>query len=99
MVASAASTDEPLITLEHVAEALDWLAEVEAAMPDIFKSMKVGADARAIDEVYHFAMTTYMKENKPVLEHRLIHFLQERVPAHSVGRILENMERAKILEK
>lgn len=99
MVASAASTDEPLITLEHVAEALDWLAEVEAAMPDIFKSMKVGADARAIDEVYHFAMTAYMKENKPVLEHRLIHFLQERVPAHSVGRILENMERAKILEK
>jgi len=98
-IASASSTDEPVITIEHVAEALDWLAEVETFMPDIFKSMKIGADARAIDEAYHYAMSTYMKENKPVLEHRLINFLQERVPAHNVGRILEVMERAKLLEK
>lgn len=98
-IASAASTDEPVIEIDHVTEALDWLLEAEAFMPDIFKSMKVGADARAIDECYHFAMRAFMKDNGPVLEHRIVHFLQERVPAQSVGRIIEVMERAKLLEK
>lgn len=98
-IASISATDEPVITLEHYVEALDWLTEAEAFMPDIFKSMRIGVDARAIDECYHFAMKIFMKDQKPVLESRLVHFLQERVPAHSVGRILEVMERARLLEK
>lgn len=98
-IASAASTDEPIITIEHVAEALDWLIEAESFMPDIFKSMKVGADARAIDECYHFAIRLYMKDQSPVLEHRIVHFLQERVPAQSVSRIIEVMERSQLLKR
>lgn len=98
-VASAASSDEPVITVDHVAEALDWLVEAETFMPDIFKSMKVGADARAIDECYHFAIRAYMKEQNPVLEHRLVHFLQERVPAHSVPHIIKTMEQSQLLKR
>lgn len=98
-IASVASTDDPIIDIDHVAEALGWLVEAETFMPDIFKSMKVGADARAIEECYHFAMRVYMKDQTPVLEHRLVHFLQERVPAQNVGKIIEIMERAKLLEK
>lgn len=98
-IASVASSDEPIIEIDHVAEAMDWLAEAEGFMPDIFKSMKVGADARAIDEAYHFAIRIYMKDQSPVLEHRLVHFLQERVPAQSVGRILEVMERSQLLKR
>lgn len=98
-IASAASSDEPFITVDHVAEALDWLIEAESFMPDIFKSMKVGADARAIDETYHFAIRAYMKDQSPVLEHRIVHFLQERVPAQSVVRIIEVMERSQLLKR
>lgn len=99
MVASASTSDELVITLDHVGQALDWLIEVETFMPDIFKSMAVGGDARAIEDCWYHAYTLWMKEKKPIQEHRIIHFLQERVPAHSVTRILDVMVRAKIFEK
>jgi hypothetical protein len=99
MVACAADNDGLVITLEHFAEALDWLTEVEYVMPDIFKSMKAGGDGRVIEECYHFAYTIWVKEKKPILEHRLFHFLQERTPAHNVERILNVMEKAGLLEK
>lgn len=98
-VASAACDSDGIITLDHFAEALDWLTEVEGVMPDIFKSMKTGGDGRVMDECWHYAYTTFMKEKQPVAEHRLFSFLQERVPAHNVSRILDVMERAKLLEK
>lgn len=99
MVACAATSDELSITLDHVQEALDWLIEVETFMPDIFKSMAVGGDSRAIEDTWYHTYQLYIKEKKPIQEHRIIHYLQERVPAHSVTRILEVMTRAKILQK
>lgn len=99
MVASISTGNDRVIELEHFAEALDWLIELEATIPEIFKAMKTGGDGRAIEECWHFAYTIFMKSSQPVAEHRLVHFLQERVPAHTVGRILEVMERAHLLEK
>lgn len=101
MVACASSSSELEITLDHFAEALDWLTEAEFVMPDIFKSMKNGGDARVIEECYHYAREMYMKDKdrKPILEHRLFHYLQERTPAHNVERILNVMERAGLLKK
>lgn len=100
IVASAASSSERVITLDHYAEALDWLVEAESYMPDIFKALKVGGDARAIEECWHFAYQYFMRHNKaPVPEHLLITYLGERVPAHSVDRILDVMVRAQLLTK
>lgn len=99
VVASASQSDDLVITLDHYAEALDWLSEAEFAMADIFKSMKTGGDGAVIEECYHFAYTLWVKEKKPVLEHRLFHFLQERTPAHNVERILTVMEKAGLLKK
>ena len=99
LVASAASDGDKIISLDHFAEALDWLVELESFMPDIFKSMKSGGDARAIEECWHFCYGHYIKKKEPVPEHLLITFLQERVPAHSVDRILDVMERGRLLTK
>lgn len=100
IVASAASASDRKITLDHYAEALDWLTQAEHFMPDIFKALKVGGDARAIEECWHFAYQYFMKHNKsPVPEHLLITYLGERVPAHSVDRILDVMVRAQLLTK
>lgn len=98
-VASAANTNDQVISLDHFAEALDWLVELESFMPDVFKSMKTGGDGRAIEECWHFTYSQYIKTKEPVPEHLIVTFLQERVPAHSVDRILDVMERAKLLEK
>ena len=100
VISAAACDSQRVITLEHFAEALDWLVELERAMPDVFKSLKLGGSARAIEECYHFVYEKFHKLGKKhVPEHLIIAFLQERVPLHDVDRILESMERAHLLEK
>lgn len=99
MVASMASDSERIITLDHYVEALSWLTQLESFMPDVFKSMKAGGDGRAMEECWHFVYQIYMKDKKPVPEHRIFHFLSERVPVHNIERILDTMERAQLLER
>lgn len=99
IIACAASSSDRQITLDHYAEALDWLVEVESYMPDIFKALKVGGDARSIEECWHFCYQYFMKHKTPVPEHLIVTFLGERVPAHSVDRILDVMVRAQLLTK
>lgn len=99
MIASASTSSDRIITLEHYAEALDWLVEAESYMPDIFKALKTGGDARAMEECWHFAYQHFMKKKEPVPEHLLVMFLGERVPAHSVSRILDVMVQGQLLTK
>lgn len=99
LIASASSSSDRIITLDHYAEALDWLVEAESYMPDIFKALKVGGDGRAMEECWYFAYQYFMKHKTPVPEHMLVTFLGERVPAHSVDRILDVMVRAQLLTK
>jgi len=100
VISAAACNSDRVITIDNFAEALDWLVELEEHMPDIFKSLKIGGDARAIEDCYHYVYQKYHKlGKKPVPEHMIIAFLQERVPAHSVDRILDVMVRAQMLEK
>lgn len=100
MIASAAESAELTIEERHFVQALDWLVEAEFFMPDIFKSMAAGGDSKVIEEAWYFAYTIYMKEGqKPIAEARILHFLQERTPAHNVLRILEVMTRSGILKE
>jgi hypothetical protein len=67
-------------------------------MPDIFKSMVSGGDSAAMNEALNYVWTIYSKENRPVAEHRILHFLRERVPAHSIMRCLEIMVKSHMIE-
>ena len=99
VIASASVSDSKVIELEHFQTALDWLLEAEILMPDIFKAMVVNADMKAIDECWHFAYLIWVKEQQPVAEHRLVAFLQERVPVQNVMKMLQLMETSRILDK
>lgn len=99
MISAVATNDELVITLDNYVEALDWLVELETFMPDVFKSMKAGGDGAAIEECWHFAYQVYIKDKKVIPEHRLYQFLQERVPAHNIERLIDVMCRAGLLEK
>lgn len=99
IIASASSGSDKIITLDHFAEALDWLIELETFMPDVFKSMKTGGDGRAIEECWHYAYTSWIKTKEPVPEAKLFAFLQERVPVHNIERIIDVMTRAQLLTK
>lgn len=100
MIACASTSDTKKVTDDHFAEALDWLCEAEGMMPDIFKSMTMGSSNRVIDDTYHHVYTLYMREKmKPIAEHRIVAFIQERVPIHDVMRVLEVMVKARLLEE
>jgi len=99
MVACVAQGETKIINLDHYAEALGWLSAVEFVMPDIFRAMKSGGDGKVMEECYHYLYEMWMKEKKPILEHRLYEFLQVRTPAHNVEKIITVMERGGLIEK
>ena len=99
MIASIASDGDKIISLDHYIEALDWLIELEKFMPDIFKSIRGGGDAAAIEECWHYCYHQFMRKKEPVSEHLVYAFLQERVPVHNIERIIDVMTRSRLLEK
>lgn len=98
MAFSAARSDELLLRIEDYRHAMDLLIEAEHFMPDVFKSMNVGAgDATIIDETYRFIKILFAKEDRPIDEHRIIYFLQQRAPAYTCQKILETMVSANLI--
>ena len=98
MVASLSRRADKIITIEDYSEALNWLIEVESSMPEIFKAMSSGGDSGAMEEAWNYVWTIYSKERKPIVEHRIVHFLRERVPAHNVMRVIEIMVKSRMLK-
>lgn len=99
MVASASRGEDYTITLEDYHRAMDWLIEAETYMPDIFKSIAVGGDAKAIEDTYYWAYKLYSKKQEEIPEPIIIEYLQNKVPSHSVERILSLMVKSKLLER
>lgn len=99
MIASVSRSDELRIREEDYQRALDWLFQIEAAMPEIFKAMAQGGTGKVMEEAWYYVFQVYAKEQKPVLVHRLIQFLQERLPVHHVQTTIELMEKGQMLEK
>lgn len=93
-VACMATGDRLEITLDHVRLALDWLVDAEIAMPDIFKSMASGGDAKVMDECWHFLFQYYAKFKEGARKELVLRFLSQKLPAHSVERVLNLMEEA-----
>ena len=99
MVACVSAGDSLVISLDHYRQALDWILEAEALIPDIFNSMGISGDARAIEDLYHYVFKMYAKGGKkPVSEHRIWEFLRDRVPSHSITKIIEVMVRSRMLK-
>jgi len=99
MVASVSDSDDFIITIDHYQKALDWLLEAESNMPDIFRSMNTGGDSKAIEDCWYFVYSIFVKEKRPIAEHRVFAFLRERIPSHSVGKVLEVMVRSNVLKQ
>lgn len=99
MIMSAAEGDTYSVSIEQFRRALDFLLETETFMPDIFKSMSVGGDSRAIEAAYYFVYQHYTSKKKPMDEGRLVNFLSERVPIHSVERVLSVMIKGELLQQ
>lgn len=96
LIAAVDRSNTLLLTREDFNTAMNWLTEAELYMPEIFKAGATGADAQAMEEIKHFVLVGGADRGVP--EHRLVNFARERVPAHSVMRVLEVMERSGMIK-
>lgn len=96
MIAALDRGEVLTLTREDFNRGMNWLVEAETFMPDIFKAGAMGADGQAMEEIYHFCLIGDLA-GKGVPEHRLVNFARERIPAHSVMRVLEIMERSSMI--
>ena len=77
-----------------VQTAHNWLTEVEAVMPNIFKAMTSGGDAQVIDECNHFVRTEFVRSGRPIPKVKVMLFLQQRLSVNSVDRAFDLMKRS-----
>lgn len=92
MVASIDRGNTLALTRDDFNTAMNWLIEAEALMPDIFKAGATNVDGAAMDEIRHFVLAA--DRGSGVSEQKIIHFARERVPIHSILRIVEIMEKS-----
>lgn len=90
MIAAIDRSNVLMLTKDDFNTAYNWLIEAEQAMPEIFKAGMGGADAQALDEIRYFIQTS--DTGKGVGEQKIINFARERIPIHSVMRVIEIMQ-------
>jgi hypothetical protein len=94
MIASVDRDNSLLITKDDFNTAMNWLVEAESAMPEIFKAGASSADAQALDEIKYFIKTSQPLDPAKggVSEQRIVNFARERIPIHSIMRVIDIMQ-------
>jgi hypothetical protein len=89
MLSALDRSDLLVLTRDDYNRAMNWMTEAEQTMPDIFKAGAGNADAKAMDEIYHFVLT--MSAKGPVPERKIVNFAKDHVPLHSIERVIQIM--------
>lgn len=98
MVSAIDRSDVLMLTADDFNRAMTWLTQAELTMPDIFKAGAGNADAKAMDEIYHYVLTTSAMMKGPIPERKIINFAKERVPLHSIDRVVRIMQSSGMIE-
>jgi len=99
VVASVIEKDDLVITGENVRQALEWLTETEATVPEIFAAMRGGGDQAIMKDTWYHVYTYNRKHNKHLPAASVLAFMSQRAAADKITYILKLMENAKLLEK
>lgn len=91
MVSAVDRSNTLLLTKSDFQRAYNWLCRAESLMPDVFKAGAGNADSNAIDEIFHFVLTSGHRE-WGMAEQKIVNFARERIPLHSIMRIVDIME-------
>jgi len=74
---------------------MNWLIEAETFMPDIFVAGAVSADGKVMDEIRNHVMVRDLGQGVP--EHLIVNYARERMPIHSVMRVIDIMQQSKMI--
>jgi hypothetical protein len=92
MVASIDRSNALILTEEDFDRAMLWLLEAELHMIEIFKAGALNADAAAMDEILHFILIN--DKGQGINEQKITRFASDRIPIHSILRVIEIMEKS-----
>lgn len=81
-----------VLDVDDFNQALGWMLEAELFMPDIFKAGATSADAAAMEEIVNFIMIN--DKGPGVAEQAIVRFARDRVPLHSILRVIEILEQS-----
>ena len=99
IVASLARDNSLSVTVPDFEQALEWLLEAETLMPDIFKNMSITSEARSMEDARYYLVQLQGKFNGSAIpEHFLINFLKDRIPSHSLAKVIDTMVRSKMIQ-
>jgi len=90
MISAIDRSNALILTRDDFNRAMSWLLEAETNMIEIFKAGATNADAQAMDEILHFIVIN--DRGKGVSEQAIRRFARDKVPLHSILRIIEIME-------
>lgn len=96
MISSADKGDSLLLTMEDFHRAMTWLLEAEMLMPEIFKAGAIHADAKTMDEIYHFLLVG--GGEKGLAEHQVMNFAKERLPIYSCHNAIKVLESSGLIK-
>jgi hypothetical protein len=96
-VACVSDTNNLVIQVEHIQQAMDWLFDLEAHIPEIFKAMSNGGEGKVMEEAWHMLFQFKARYKKGAPRSLLIKFISQRVPSHAVERIIDLMEKADMI--
>lgn len=82
-----------LLTKDDFNRAMSWLIEAEQQMPRIFSGNSETTDSTVMNEAIHMIGT----RGGVVEEGQLVRFVRQRVPSHSVMRVIEVMEKSRMI--
>jgi len=99
MISSASRSSALVVDDIDVYRAIDWLIEVEALMPDIFKDMNGKSDDSIIQDLHAYLYQISFKNGQKQMFHRskIEVFLMPRTPAYNIQAIVQSCIRAGVL--
>lgn len=97
MILSISRSSELILRAEDFFEAMNFLIDTEAQMPEVFKAIKYNSDASVIDETYAFVWQAYSKEKAGLSVNRIYRFITERAPSYAVEHIIRSMIKSRII--
>lgn len=92
MVSAIDRSNSLILTKDDFNRALGWMIEAEDTMIEIFKAGATNADAQAMEEIIHFIKIN--DRGMGVSEQKITRFASDRIPLHSILRVIEIMERS-----
>lgn len=91
MISAIDRSNALVLTRDDFNRAMNWLVEAETYMPEIFKAGTQGADGAVMDEIIHLVRAA---GPKGLHESKITRFASQRIPIHSVMRVIEVLERS-----